>query len=53
VSGNPKVLGMKSPIFDIEHMQLFSPASFRNLLAAANFAEPKVQFVYNQYPIQY
>jgi SAM-dependent methyltransferase len=48
-----KMLGMKSPIFDIEHMQLFSPASFRNLLAAANFAEPKVQIVYNQYPIQY
>jgi SAM-dependent methyltransferase len=48
-----KVLGRKSPIFDIEHMQLFSPSSVRNLLKAAGFAKIEVRTVYNRYPIRY
>ena len=48
-----KVLGRKSPIFDIEHMQLFSPASARNLLKAAGFTKIDVRPVYNRYPIRY
>src|ERR1043165_5288943 len=31
------VLGRKSPIFDVEHLQLFSKRSFRHLLRAAGF----------------
>jgi SAM-dependent methyltransferase len=48
-----KVLGEKSPIFDIEHLQLFSPASFGNLLKAAGFSKVSVQRVYNKYPVRY
>jgi SAM-dependent methyltransferase len=48
-----KVLGRKSPIFDIEHMQLFSPISVRNLLKAAGFTKIEVRTVYNRYPIRY
>jgi SAM-dependent methyltransferase len=48
-----KLLGRKSPIFDIEHMQLFSPASARNLLNAAKFTDVEVRTVYNRYPIRY
>ena len=32
-----KILGRKSPIFDIEHLQIFSPAGLENLLKAAGF----------------
>ena len=48
-----KLLGRKSPIFDIEHMQLFSPSSVRNLLKAAGFANVDVRTIYNQYPVRY
>jgi SAM-dependent methyltransferase len=48
-----KLLGRKSPIFDIEHMQLFSPLSVRNLVKAAGFADVEVRTVYNRYPVRY
>ncbi len=48
-----RILGRKSPIFDIEHMQLFSPASGRNLFGAAGFANVEVRPVYNRYPVRY
>jgi SAM-dependent methyltransferase len=48
-----KVLGRKSPIFDIEHMQLFSPKSARNLLDAAGFPDVEARIVYNRYPARY
>jgi SAM-dependent methyltransferase len=48
-----KVLGRKSPIFDIEHMQLFSFASARRLLEAAGFSKIEVTPVYNRYPLRY
>jgi SAM-dependent methyltransferase len=48
-----KLLGRKSPIFDIEHMQLFSPDSARNLLKAASFADVEARTVHNRYPIRY
>jgi SAM-dependent methyltransferase len=48
-----KVLGRKSPIFDVEHLQLFSPASFRNLLGAAGFASVTVEPIFNRYPLHY
>jgi len=48
-----KILGRKSPIFDIEHFQLFSPASIRRLLKSAAFSHVKVMSVLNRYPIQY
>ena len=48
-----KLLGRKSPIFDIEHMQLFSATSIRNLLKAADFPDVEVRTSYNRYPVRY
>jgi SAM-dependent methyltransferase len=48
-----KVLGRKSPIFDIEHLQLFSRVSIHHLLAKAGFSRVEVMTVFNRYPLQY
>jgi SAM-dependent methyltransferase len=48
-----KVLGKRSPIFDIEHLQLFSPASARYLLESAGFRRVAVRAVFNRYPLNY
>lgn len=48
-----RVLGFKSPIFDIEHLQLFSPQSIRALLTRAGFSRVDVLTVINRYPIDY
>lgn len=48
-----RALGMKSPIFDIEHLQLFSPRSVRALLNRAGFSRVEVERVVNRYPINY
>jgi SAM-dependent methyltransferase len=48
-----KVLGRKSPIFDIEHLQLFSPTSMRCLLDAAGFTRIETFPVLNRYPLAY
>jgi SAM-dependent methyltransferase len=48
-----RLLGRKSPIFDVEHLQLFSPASLRHLLQRAGFAQASVSRVVNRYPLTY
>jgi len=48
-----RLMGSKSPIFDIEHLQLFSPTSARRLLAAAGFVDLAVGPVMNRYPMSY
>ena len=48
-----KLLGRKSPIFDIEHLQLFSPISLRRLLHRAGFSRVRIMPVFNRYPVQY
>ena len=48
-----KVLGRRSPIFDIEHLQLFSPASMRSLLSSAGFTRIEIHTVLNRYPLSY
>jgi len=48
-----RVLGMKSPIFDIEHLQLFSPQSAKAMLAKAGFTEITVKPLFNRYPLHY
>ena len=48
-----KVLRRKSPIFDIEHLQLFSPESIHHLLERAGFSRVEVMTVFNRYPLQY
>jgi len=44
---------MKSPIYDIEHLQLFSKKSIRILLEKCGFTGIKIKAVCNCYPLQY
>lgn len=48
-----RLLGKRSPIFDIEHLQLFSPSSVENMLRRAGFGAVVVHSVYNRYPLGY
>jgi SAM-dependent methyltransferase len=48
-----RILGRKSPIFDIEHLQLFSPVSFEGLLRRAGLTAIRVRHFWNRYPLSY
>jgi SAM-dependent methyltransferase len=48
-----RILGRRSPIYDIEHLQLFSPRSARKLLERAGFHSVEVRPVINRYPVGY
>jgi hypothetical protein len=48
-----RLLGMRSPIIDIEHLQLFSQASARSLLERAGFEGVEVRRIANRYPLHY
>jgi SAM-dependent methyltransferase len=47
------LLGRRSPIYDVEHLQLFSRASLRHLLRTAGFCEFPVRTLLNCYPLSY
>ena len=47
------ILGRASPIFDIEHLQLFSRRSIYRLLSRAGFQNISVRRYWNRYPIAY
>jgi 2-polyprenyl-3-methyl-5-hydroxy-6-metoxy-1,4-benzoquinol methylase len=48
-----RLLGRWSPIFDIEHLQLFSPKSLRYALERAGFSDVELYPVRNRYPLRY
>ena len=48
-----RALGRKSPIFDIEHLQLFSPRSLRYLLEHTGYVRVEVKPIFNRYPLRY
>lgn len=48
-----RLLGTKSPIFDIEHLQLFSPVSLRQLMTSVGLASVSVSPFWNRYPVSY
>ena len=48
-----RILGKKSPIIDIEHMQLFSKKSIRLLLNKTNYNDIKINDFSNLYSINY
>jgi SAM-dependent methyltransferase len=48
-----RVMGTKSPIFDIEHLQLFDKSTGAALLRNAGFDAIKVSAVRNKYPVDY
>ena len=47
------ILGMKSPIFDIEHLQLFSRQSAKRMFEEAGFKRVEVKSLFNLYPLHY
>lgn len=48
-----RLLGKRSPIIDIEHMQLFSPKSIRTLLRLNKFEDIQVESFHNRYALRY
>ncbi|QNK01047.1 class I SAM-dependent methyltransferase [Dyella telluris] len=48
-----RMLGLRSPIIDVEHMQLFSPKSLRELLERAGFERVVLSPIRNAYPLRY
>jgi SAM-dependent methyltransferase len=48
-----RLLGMRSPIIDVEHMQLFSPRSVEELLRRAGLREVGRRTIRNRYPLRY
>jgi SAM-dependent methyltransferase len=48
-----RLLGRKSPIIDIEHLQLFSPASLRYALQQAGYRNIFIGGLQNVYPLHY
>ena len=48
-----RALKFKSPIFDIEHLQLFSPNSIKSLLKESGFENVEVFPIVNKYPLSY
>ena len=52
-SVSARLLGRRSPIYDIEHLQLFSHASAQRLLRSAGFGDVRSSVVCNRYPMSY
>jgi SAM-dependent methyltransferase len=48
-----RLLGRKSPIIDVEHLQIFSKKSIRKLLEDVGFVGVKVRAFKNSYPLSY
>jgi SAM-dependent methyltransferase len=48
-----RLLGRRSPIYDVEHLQLFDPHSLRGLLERAGFADIEIRPFANRYPLRY
>lgn len=48
-----RALGLRSPIMDIEHLQLFCSHSVQELLKQAGFTSVQVQPFANTYPLRY
>jgi len=52
-SVSASLLKTRSPIYDIQHLQLFSEVSFRHLLMSAGFKRIRVFPILNRYPLHY
>jgi SAM-dependent methyltransferase len=48
-----RVMGTKSPIFDIEHLQLFDKSTGAALLQTAGFGSIAISSLLNKYPVNY
>lgn len=52
-SFSARVLGKRSPIYDVEHLQLFSPTSLRHMLVRSGYSDIQVRPIRNRYPVTY
>lgn len=48
-----RILGRRSPIFDVEHLQLFSPNSITKLFSLAGLQSIETRTLWNTYPLSY
>ena len=48
-----RLLGRRSPIYDVEHLQLLHPRSLRGLLERAGFDDIEIRPFANRYPLRY
>ena len=48
-----RLLGRRSPIYDIEHLQLFDRATLRAVLGRSGFERIEVHPLVNRYPVRY
>ncbi|MEH6627069.1 MAG: class I SAM-dependent methyltransferase [Motiliproteus sp.] len=48
-----RLLGLRSPIIDVEHLQLFSPKSIQALMTRTGFESITLQSISNTYPLRY
>ena len=48
-----RALGRRSPIIDIEHLQLFTPVNMRFLLGHAGYERVTIESFWNKYPLRY
>ena len=48
-----RALGRRSPIYDIEHVQLFSAPSARVLLERSGLVDVRARGIRNRYPLSY
>ncbi len=48
-----RILGLRSPIIDIEHIQLYCPTTIVWALDACGFTNIEVKPIWNRYPLQY
>jgi SAM-dependent methyltransferase len=48
-----RLLGRRSPIYDVEHLQLFSPRALRRLLESCGYRDVTVTPILNTYPLRY
>lgn len=52
-SASCRILGRRSPIFDVEHLQLFSPDSLVKLFSRAGLQAVETKTLWNTYPVSY
>jgi hypothetical protein len=48
-----RILGQRSPIFDIEHLQILNKSAVKALLETNGFGEVRVKSISNTYPVSY
>lgn len=48
-----RAMGLRSPIHDVEHLQLFSPSSLRTLIELAGLGDVQVRHITNRYSLRY